>query len=105
MGFEEDTLLDLFKAADYLQLDNLKVAIIESITDQWELKDPSIAGAMCTAVASQTDPRVMSRWLYTVSVRYLIRNIPTIVNNGTTDLSPLPYDVMMEIAQSEEITF
>ena len=101
--FEEDTLLDLFKAADYLQLDSLKVAIIESMTDQWELKDPSIAGAMCTAVASQTDPRVMSRWLYTVSVRYLIRNIPTIVNNGTIDLSPLPYDVMMEIAQSEEI--
>ena len=101
--FEEDTLLDLFKAADYLQLDSLKVAIIESMTDQWELKDPSIAGAMCTAVASQTDPRVMSRWLYTVSVRYLIRNIQTIVNNGTIDLSPLPYDVIMEIAQSEEI--
>ena len=101
--FEEDTLPDLFKAADYLQLDNLKVAIIESMTDQWELKDPSIAGAMCTAVASQTDPRVMSRWLYTVSVRYLIRNIQTIVNNGTIDLSPLPYDVMVEIAQSEEI--
>ena len=101
--FEEDTLPDLFKAADYLQLDNLKVAIIESMTDQWELKDPSIAGAMCTAVASQTDPRVMSRWLYTVSVRYLIRNIQTIVNNGTINLSPLPYDVMMEIAQSEEI--
>ena len=101
--FEEDTLLDLFKAADYLQLDNLKVAIIESMTDQWELEDPSIAGAMCTAVASQTDPRVMSRWLYTVSVRYLIRNIQTIVNNGTINLSPLPYDVMMEIAQSEEI--
>ena len=101
--FEEDTLLDLFKAADYLQLDNLKMAIIESMTDQWELKDPSIAGAMCTAVASQTDPRVMSRWVYTVSVRYLIRNIQTIVNHGTIDLSPLPYDVMMEIAQYEEI--
>ena len=101
--FEEDTLPDLFKAADYLQLDNLKVAIMESMTDQWELKDPSIAGAMCTVVASQTDPRVMSRWLYTVSVRYLIRNIQMIVNNGTTDFSPLPYDVMMEIAQSEEI--
>ena len=101
--FEEDILLDLFKAADYLQLDNLKVAIIESMTDQWELEDPSIAGAMCTAVASQTDPRVMSRWLYTVSLRYLIRNIQMIVNNSTIDLSPLPYDVMVEIAQSEEI--
>ena len=101
--FEEDTLLDLFTAADYLQLDNLKVAIIESMTDQWELKDPSIVGVMCTAVASQTDPRVTSGWLYTVSVHYLIRNIQTIVNNGTIDLSPIPYDVMMKIAQSEEI--
>ena len=101
--FEEDTLPDLFKAADYLQLDSLKVAIIESIPDQWELKDPSIAGAMCTAVASQTHPRVISGWLYTVSVRYLIRNIQMIVNNGTIDLSPLPYDVIMEIAQSEDI--
>ena len=101
--FEEDTLPDLFKAADYLQLDSLKVAIIESIPDQWELKDPSIAGAMCTAVASQTHPRVISGWLYTVSVRYLIRNIQMIVDNDTIDLSPLPYDVMMEIAQSEEI--
>ena len=101
--FEEDTLPDLFKAADYLQLDSLKVAIIERIPDQWELKDPSIAGAMCTAVASQTDPRVISGWLYTVSVRYLIRNVQMIVNNVTIDLSPLPYDVMMEIAQSEEI--
>ena len=101
--FEEDTLPDLFKAADYLQLDSLKVAIIESMTDQWELKDPSIAGAMCTAVASQTDPRIISGWLYTVSVCYLIRNIQMIVDNDTIDLSPLPYDVMMEIAQSEEI--
>ena len=101
--FEEDTLPDLFKAADYLQLDNLKVAIIESLTDQWELKDPSIAGAMCTAVASRTDPRVISGWLYTVLVHYLIRNIQTIVNNDTIDLSPLPYDVMMEIVQSEDI--
>ena len=101
--FEEDTLPDLFKAADYLQLDSLKVAIIERIPDQWELKDPSIASAMCTAVASQTDPRVISGWLYTVSVRYLIRNIQMIVNNDTIDLSPLPYDVMMRIAQSEDI--
>ena len=100
---KEDTLPDVYEAANYLQLDSLKVAIIESMTDQWELKDPSIAGAMCTAVASQTDPRVISGWLYTVSVRYLIRNIQAIVNNGTIDLSPLPYDVMMEIAQSEEI--
>ena len=101
--FEEDTLPDLFKATDYLQLDSLKVAIIESMTDQWELKDPSIAGAMCTAVASQADPRVTSRWLYTVSLRYLIRNIQMIVDDVEIDLSPLPYDVMMEIAQSEEI--
>ena len=101
--FEEDILPDLFKAADYLQLDSLKVAIIESMTDQWELKDPSIVGAMCTAVASQTDPRVISGWLYTVSVCYLIRNVQMILDNGTIDLSPLPYDVMMEIAQSEEI--
>ena len=101
--FKEDTLPDLFKAANYLQLDNLKVAIIESMTDQWELKDPSIAGKMCTAVASQTDPRVTSGLVYTVSVHYLIRSIAMIVNNATIDLSPLPYDVMMEIAQSEEI--
>ena len=101
--FEEDTLPDLFKAANYLQLDSLKVAIIESMTDQWELKDPSIVGAMCTAVASQTDPRVISGLPYTVSVRYFIRNIQMIVNNGHTDLSPIPYDVMMKIAQSEEI--
>ena len=101
--FEEDTLLDLFKAADYLQLESLKVAIIESMTDQWELEDPSIAGAMCTAVASQTDPRVISGWLYTVSVRYFIRNIEMIVDDGPIDLSPIPYDVMMKIAQSEEI--
>ena len=50
--FKEDTLLNFFKAAGFLQLDSLKVAIIESMTDQWELKDPSIAGAMCTAVVS-----------------------------------------------------
>ena len=101
--FEEDTLLDLFNAADYLQLDSLKVAIIVSMTDQWELKDPSIASAMCTAVASQTDRRVTSGWLYTVSFHYFIRNIQMIVDDGPIDLSPIPYDVMMKIAQSEEI--
>ena len=58
---------------------------------------------MCTAVASQIDSRITSGWVYTVSVRYLIRNVQMIVDNDTIDLSPIPYDVMMEIAQSEEI--
>ena len=75
--FEEDTLPDLFKVADYLQLDSLKVAIIERIPDQWELKDPSIAGAMCTAVASQTDPRVTQYFIprdYNIREEYALYN-------------------------------
>ena len=101
--FEEDTLPHLFKAANDLQLDNLKVAIIDSMTDEWELKDPSIAGAMCKTVALQTDPSVTSGRLRAVSVRYFIRNIQTIANNDPADLSPIPYDVMLEIAQSQGI--
>jgi hypothetical protein len=79
------------------------MAIVVSLTDQWELKDSSIVGAMCTAIAPHTDPRVVSGLLYMVSVRYLIRNIPTIVENDDIDISPLPLDTVMEIAQSEEV--
>ena len=58
---------------------------------------------MCTAIAPHTDPRVVSGLLYMVSVRYLIRNIPTIVENDDIDISPLPLDTVMDIAQSEEV--
>jgi hypothetical protein len=88
--FEEEALPKIYNAADFLQLDNLKMAIVVSLTDQWELKDSSIVGAMCTAIAPHTDPRVVSGLLYMVSVRYLIRNIPTIVENDDIDISPLP---------------
>ena len=101
--FEEEALPKIYKAADFLQLDNLKVVIVVSLTDQWELKDSSIAGAMCTAIVPHTDPRVVSGLLYMVSVRYLIRNIPTIVENDDIDISSLPFDTVMEIAQSEEV--
>ena len=79
------------------------MAIVVSLTDQWELKDSSIVGAMCTAIVPHTDPRVVSGLLYMVSVRYLISNIPTIVENDDIDISPLPLDTVMEIAQSEEV--
>ena len=101
--FEEEALPKIYNAADFLQLDILKMAIVVSLTDQWELKDPSIVDAMCTAIASHADPRVVSGLLYLVSVRYLIRNIPTIVENDNIDISPLPLDTVMEIAQSEEV--
>ena len=101
--FEEEALPKIYNAADFLQLENLKVVIVVSLTDQWELKDPSIVGAMCTAIAPHTDPRVVSGLLYMVSVRYLIRNIPTIMENDDIDISPLPFDTVMEIAQSEEV--
>ena len=101
--FEEETLPKIYNAADFLQLENLKVVIVVSLTDKWKLKDPSIVGAMCTAIAPHTDPRVVSGLLYMVSVRYLIKNIPTIVQNDDIDISPLPFDTVMEIAQSEEV--
>ena len=101
--FEEEALPKIYKAADFLQLDNLKEVIVTCLNNQWELKDSSIVGAMCTAIAPHTDPRVVSRLLYMVSVRYLIRNIPTIVENDNIDISPLPLDTMMEIAQSEKV--
>ena len=101
--FEEEALPKIYNAAHFLQLENLKVAIVVSLTDQWELKDSSIVCAMCTAIAPHTDPRVVSGLLYMVSVRYLIRNIPTIVENDDIDISSLPIDTVMEIAQSEEV--
>jgi hypothetical protein len=58
--FEEEALPKIYSAADFLQLDILKMAIVVSLTDQWELKDSSIVGAMCTAIVPHTDPRVVS---------------------------------------------
>jgi hypothetical protein len=58
--FEEEALPKIYNAADFLQLDILKMAIVVSLTDQWELKDSSIVGAMCTAIVPHTDPRVVS---------------------------------------------
>ena len=101
--FEEEALPKIYNAADYLQLGNLKEVIVTSLANQWELKDSSIVGAMCTAIVPHTDPRVVSGLLYMVSKHYLIRNIPTIVENNDIDISPLPFDTVMEIAQSEEV--
>ena len=101
--FEEEALPKIYNVADFLQLNILKVVIVVSLTDQWELKDPSIKGTMCTAIAPHTDPRVVSGLLYMVSVHYFIKNIPTVVENNDIDISPLPLDTVMEIAQSEEV--
>ena len=101
--FEEEALPKIYSAADFLQLGNMKEVIVTSLATQWELKEPSIVGAMCTAIVPHTDPRVVSGLLYMVSKHYLIKNIPTIVENDDIDISPLPFNTVMEIAQSEEV--
>ena len=101
--FEEEPLPKIYNAADFLQLDNLKEVIVTSLATQWELKEPSIVGAMCTTIIKCTDLRVVSGLLYIVSKHYLIKNIQVMVENDDIDISPLPFDTVMEIAQSEEV--
>ena len=74
-----------------------------SLATQWELKEPSVVGAMCTDIIQCTDPRVVSGLMYIVSKHYLIKNIQVMVENDDIDISPLPFDTVMEIAQSEEV--
>ena len=103
INFEEEALPKIYNAADFLQLGNMKEVIVTSLANQWELKKPSIVGAMCTAIVPHTDPRVVSGLLYIVSKHYLIKKLQVIVENDDIDISPLPFDTVMDIAQSEEV--
>ena len=64
--FEEEALPKIYNAADFLQLGNLKVVIVESWTDQWELKDSSTMMEIAQSEEVAAPEIQLYHFLYTV---------------------------------------
>ena len=102
---EEDHLPELYSAADYLDLDALKVAINEGF-EHWELENVENAMEFCIVARQQYENEPTSEIAsksYSVSLNYIAKHIENIVNQDS-NITLLPKDIVIEVARSEEIT-
>ena len=101
---EEDFILELYKAADYLELDILKIAINEGFTN-WELVDNGLVIDFCILARQLKDDRSsdVGSQVYSGSLNYIARHLEEIIDEGV-NISHLPKAIILDISQSEMIT-
>ena len=95
---EEDRLPELYRAADYLEVDLIKRAIAdELLRNDSFVSDPTVVFKLCDVGGVLTDP------VYSAAITYIVRHIAVILA-GDVDMSSLPLDTVAEVAQSEEVS-
>ena len=101
---EEDYILELYKAADYLELDILKIAINEGFTN-WELVNNGLAIEFCILARQLQDDRSSDAGShgYSGSLEYIARHVKEIMDEGV-NISHLPKAIILDILRSEMIT-
>ena len=101
---EEDSLLELYKAAHYLQMDNLKDAITEGLKT-WSLSSKSLIVRLCELVRSDNEKEkreMKDDTLYQACLHYLVKNIAHLASTATFE--DLSYKTIEDILNSEDIT-
>ena len=101
---EEDFILELYKAADYLELDILKIAINEGFTN-WEFVNHGLVIDFCILARQLQVDRSsdVGSQVYSGSLNYIARHIKEIMDEGV-NISHLPKAIILDISQSEMIT-
>ena len=101
---EEDALLELYKAAHYLQMDNLKDAITEGLKI-WSLSSKGHIVTLCELVRLHNeaeDREMKDDTLYEACLYYLVENIAHLASTATFE--ELSYGTVEDILNSEDIT-
>ena len=101
---EEDALLELYKAAHYLQMDNLKDAIAEGLKT-WSLSSKGLVVGLCELVRSHNEAEnrgMKDDTLYQACLHYLVKNIAHLASIAAFE--DLSYKTIEDILNSEDIT-
>ena len=100
---EEDALLELYKAAHYLQMDNLKDAIAVGLKT-WSLSSKGLVVGLCELVRSHNEAEnrgMKDDTLYQACLHYLIKNIAHLASIAAFE--DLSYKTIEDILNSEDI--
>nr|QZX63210.1 DNA excision repair protein ERCC-2 [Halisarca dujardinii] len=94
----EESLLELYRAADYLQLEKLKKEIVEGFVS-WEVADYSIVFTLCSQENQSIAP----------CVTFIASHLAEIVDVefpavSFSDIGKLSFDTVLNIAKSEDVT-
>ena len=95
---EEDRLPELYRAADYLEIDLIKRAIAdELLRNDSFVSDPTVVFKLCDMGGVPTDP------VYSAAITYIVRHI-AIILEGNVDMSLLSLNTIADVAKSEEVS-
>ena len=101
---EEDSLLELYKAAHYLQMDNLKDAIAAALKT-WSLSSKGLIVRLCELVRSDNEAEnreMKDDTLYQACLQYLVKNIAHLASTATFE--DLSCKTIEDLLDSEDIT-
>ena len=101
---QEECILEIYKAANYLELDILKIAINEGFTN-WEFVNNGLVIEFCILARQLQDDRSSDAGShgYSGSLEYIARHVKEIMDEGV-NISHLPKAIIIDISQSEMVT-
>ena len=103
MEIDENMLLEVFQAADYLNLSNLKSTIAEELSqEKFNINDPMIILKLCAAATDSDSNSLLSNDVYQTAIAYIEKHIDVILEKNT-DLSSLPFDAVKDIVNAENV--
>ena len=98
IAVKEDSLIEFYMAADYLQIDMIKKAIgFELLRNDSLLSDPITAVKLCKWSSGSMDN------VYTSTITYFAKHIQVLLD-GKFDFSSLPLEAVEDIAASEDVS-
>ena len=104
MEIDENMLPEVFQAADYLNLSNLKSTIAEELSqEKLDISDPLIILKLCAAATDSDSNFHPSNDVYQTAIAYIEKHIDVILEKST-DLSPLPFVAAKDIVNAENVS-